>query len=73
MVSLSWDRLGLSAKGQTRKIKGYIGDFAIGDLDNNGSPEVVVAQVSKEGKIIRHDRSVIAAYSAFTPLSFARQ
>jgi TolB-like protein len=72
MVGLSWDRLGLSERGQTRKIKGYISDYAIGDLDNDGRKEVVVAQVGKEGTIIKHDRSSIVAYSGFTQLASAR-
>ena len=73
MVGLSWGRLGLAATGQTRKTKGYISDVAIGDLDNDGSKEVVVAVVSKEGKIIKRDRSVIATYSKFIQTASARE
>jgi hypothetical protein len=73
MVGLSWGRLGLAATGQTRKTKGYISDVAIGDLDNDGSQEVVVAVVSKEGKIIKRDRSVIATYSKFIQTASARE
>jgi TolB-like protein len=73
LVALSWGRLGLAATAQTRKTKGYISDVAIGDLNNDGRKEVVVAQVQKVGRIIKHDKSFVAAYSRFTPPSSTRE
>ena len=67
MAALSWQGIGLTLTRQTPQISGYISDYAIGDLDHDGRDEVVVAQVSKEGKIIRHDRSSIVAYQLTQP------
>ena len=32
----SWDGIGLAVLWRTRKLSGYISDFAIGDFDNDG-------------------------------------
>jgi TolB-like protein len=62
VASLSWGPLGLTLTRQTPKISGHISDCAIGDLDNDGAEEVVVAQVAKRGTAITSARSSINGY-----------
>ena len=47
----SWDGIGLAVLWQTRKLSGYISDFAIGDFDNDGKDELVAAIVIKTGSV----------------------
>ncbi|MDY6836410.1 MAG: VCBS repeat-containing protein [Thermodesulfobacteriota bacterium] len=47
MTSLAWNGLTLVPELQTPKLEGYISDFGIGDFDNDGAKEVVVAHVGK--------------------------
>ena len=46
---LVWDNLGLYPKWKTRKISGYISDYTIADIDNDGQDELVFSMVSKTG------------------------
>ena len=62
VASLSWGALGLTLTRQTPKISGHISDYAIGDFDNDGAEEVVVAQVGKQGTAITSARSSINGY-----------
>ncbi len=52
---LIWEEEGLTASWKTREIKGYIADYQIRDVENNGNEELVVAVVapadSEEGII----------------------
>jgi TolB-like protein len=61
-VSLSWDGFGLSENWHTRKVSGYFGDYAIGDVDNDGQPELVVAIVSRREGLVTKAKSSIIAY-----------
>jgi hypothetical protein len=47
MHRLRWREGGLQRVWQSRTTSGYIGDFAYGDLDADGTPEVIVAVVSR--------------------------
>ena len=61
--SLSWDGLGLTTKWKTRKISGFIRDYAVGDFDNDGRMELVSAVIQNEGRVLLIDpKSVIIAY-----------
>jgi TolB-like protein len=61
--SLSWTGLGLAPNWKTRKISGYIQDFALGDFDNDGQTELVAAVVVKAGSIaFTTPKSVLIAY-----------
>lgn len=52
VISFFWDGLGLSPEWKTRKLSGYIRDFAVGDFNNDGSDEIVCAIVLEEGRVI---------------------
>ena len=43
---LIWEEDGLTANWKTREIKGYIADYQIRDVENNGNEELVVAVVA---------------------------
>ncbi len=49
--SLGWDGLGLVPVWKTRTFSGRASDFAVGDFDNDGVDELVIAVVAKEGAI----------------------
>ncbi len=61
--SLSWDGLGLASTWQTRKISGYLADHAVGDIDNDGRPELVGVVVSQRGSLISKAASAVIAYN----------
>ncbi|MEN8245151.1 MAG: hypothetical protein ABFS43_09640, partial [Thermodesulfobacteriota bacterium] len=63
IIAFDWNGIGLTDKWITKKITGYMRDFAIGDHDNDGRDELVVALVLKEGRIVgTSPRSIIIAY-----------
>lgn len=63
IYSLSWDGLGLVENWKTRKISGYLPDFAIADMDNDGENELVVPVVTRIGaSYIYKSRSIIISY-----------
>lgn len=60
--SLSWDGLGLAENWHTRKVSGYICDYAIGDINNDGKLDLVAAIVSKRDVIGQKAKSTIITY-----------
>lgn len=60
--SLSWDGLGLAKNWHTRKVSGYICDYAIGDIDNDGELELVAAIVSKRDVLGQKAKSTVITY-----------
>ncbi len=58
IFNLGWDGLGLSENWRTKKIQGYVADYQIKDIDNDGEDEIVLAV----GLGTRLSRSVIVAY-----------
>ena len=61
IYNLEWDGLGLGENWKTRKINGYVADYQIGDIDNDGRDEIVLALVLSPGGFAR-DKSTIVAY-----------
>lgn len=59
--NLEWDGLGMSENWRTKKINGYIADYVIKDIDNDGKPEIVLAVALSVGTSIK-SRSAIVAY-----------
>ena len=52
---LAWDGLGLVPKWNTQAFDGRISDFVVGDFDDDGQDELVIAVVIKEGRIALTD------------------
>ncbi len=57
---LEWETLGMGMKWKTQKT-GYIADYVIGDVNNDGTKEVVFAVTLKSGVVIEDARSYIAS------------
>ena len=68
MISFSWNGLGLVPNWKSSEISGRISDFFIGDFDNDGIDELVLAVVLKEGSIAFTDaKSALIAYDLTVP------
>ncbi len=61
VYNLEWDGLGMAENWRTKKINGYVADYALKDVDNDGKPELVLALVQSVGASVS-DRSVIVVY-----------
>ncbi|MFH2012699.1 MAG: FG-GAP-like repeat-containing protein [Pseudomonadota bacterium] len=63
IYGLSWDGLGLTEDWRTRKISGYIADFQIKDIDNDGKDELVVGIIQfSVSSIFKTNKSYVLAY-----------
>ncbi|MFH1075733.1 MAG: FG-GAP-like repeat-containing protein [Pseudomonadota bacterium] len=68
ICSLSWDGLGLKENWKTPKIEGYVSDYAIGDIDNDGKNELVASVILKTGNSLVGDKqSTIISYDLQSP------
>ncbi|NIO04521.1 MAG: hypothetical protein GTN74_07870, partial [Proteobacteria bacterium] len=47
LVDLAWQGMGLLENWGTPEIVGYISDFQLRDIDNDGRDEIVMTAVSK--------------------------
>ncbi|MEN6431396.1 MAG: FG-GAP-like repeat-containing protein [Smithella sp.] len=65
IYNLEWDGMGMAENWHTKKINGYVADYCIKDIDNDGKQEIVLALVQSTGASIR-DRSVIVVYKMDT-------
>jgi hypothetical protein len=61
IYDLEWDGLGLVENWKTRKISGYVADYQLKDIDNDGQKEIVLALVLSVGSSLS-EQSVIVAY-----------
>ncbi len=55
----SYDNIGVQPKWQTRNIAGYISDYVIGDLNNDGINEIVLSSVAKGKSVLSKGKSYI--------------
>jgi TolB-like protein len=63
LVGLGWDGNGLVRQWFKREVSGQLDDFAIGDFDNDGTDEIVVAVILKQGASVASDpKSTLIAY-----------
>jgi len=62
VYNLEWEGTGVVENWRTKKISGYVADYQLKDIDNDGENEVVLALVLSVGGSIK-DRSVIVTYS----------
>jgi hypothetical protein len=64
--NLEWDGIGMAENWRTKKINGYVADYAIMDLDNDGKPKIILTLVKSVGAAIS-DRSVLVIYELEMP------
>lgn len=62
VYDLEWNGLGFVENWKTKRIQGYIADYQIKDIDNDGKPDVVLSLVLSYDLGI-NAKSVIVAYS----------
>ena len=65
IYNLEWDGLGLIENWRTKKINGYVADYAFKDVDNDGKPQIVLSLVLSTG-ISLTNKSVIVVYELDT-------
>ena len=61
--ALVWDNVGLRKKWKTRKFTGYISDYDVSDMDNDGNAELVFAVMAKKDGVLGEPKSYIVAWS----------
>lgn len=66
IYNLEWDGLGMSENWRTKKINGYVADYAMKDIDNDGKQEIALAVVQSVG-VTLSNRSVIVIYKLDAP------
>jgi len=59
IYNLEWDGLGLSEVWRTKKINGYVADYQIRDIDNDGQDEIVLALVLSVGPTIKTNSCLV--------------
>jgi TolB-like protein len=69
IANLIWDESALTTNWKTREIKGYVADYQIRDVDNDGEEELVVAVVAPPedttGLLSKKTRSNILFFKLF--------
>jgi len=61
IYSLEWNGMGMAENWKTQKINGYVADYQLKDIDNDGQNELVLAVVLSVGMSF-NEKSVIVAY-----------
>jgi len=65
-----WDGMGLANKWRTRKLTGFIRDFAVGDYDNDGGEELIIVLIQRTGDtILTTPKGNLVAYDMVLPES----
>jgi TolB-like protein len=65
IYDLAWEENTLTTNWKTKEIEGYISDFQIKDVDNDGEEELVVAVIDLGGVTTRKGTSKILFYKLF--------
>lgn len=60
VYNLEWDGLGLAEAWRTKKISGYVADYQLKDIDNDGQDEIVLALVLSVGPTIKTNSCLVA-------------
>jgi TolB-like protein len=63
--NLVWEDNALTTDWKTREIEGYISDFQVKDVDNDGEPELVISVIDPGGITTRTGTSKIYFYKLF--------
>ncbi|MFO8086044.1 MAG: VCBS repeat-containing protein, partial [Desulfobacterales bacterium] len=60
--ALTWDGLGLVPLWQTKKISGYVSDYCLADMNNDGTLELVATVVSRRDALLITPKSTVIWY-----------
>ena len=60
--ALVWDNVGLRKKWKTRKFTGYISDYDVSDMNNDGTDELVFAVMAKKDGVLADPKSYIVSW-----------
>jgi TolB-like protein len=60
--ALFWDDVGLRTRWKTRKFSGYVSDYDVNDLDNDGTDELVFALTTRSDTAFTEPRSHIVSW-----------
>ncbi len=63
---LVWDGIGMSSKGASTKITGYISDFYLIQQGRDGGAELLAAVVSERNSLIKDGKSTVIIYKYMT-------
>jgi TolB-like protein len=66
VYNLEWDGVGLGEAWRTKKISGYVADYQIRDIDNDGQDEIVLSLVLSVGPTLKTN-SCLVAYKLTPP------
>ena len=66
IYDMEWDGMGLAENWRTKRINGYVSDYQIKDIDNDGQNEIVLSIVLSVGMTLQ-EKSAIVAYKFMTP------
>lgn len=69
---LKWDQIGLVPVWRTRNVTKFIGDFTVGDVDDDGRMEIVAAIVQKTPSVLGSGSSYLAVFSVDNPNAAVR-
>jgi len=65
VVGLGWDGLAMANAWRTQDITGYVADFQIKDVDNDGRDEVVTVSCSKEFLKPKETKSLLMVFELY--------
>lgn len=63
LVSLSWNGFQMVENWRTAGLKGYLGDYALADADNDGKQQLVMAVKFKHKGLVDPARSAVVTYN----------
>ena len=66
IVDLEWDGISLEENWRTKRLDGYVADYEIGDIDNDGGKDLVIVLVTDIGLINKNAKSTILSYKLLT-------
>jgi len=66
VYNIEWDGIGFLENWKTRKINGYVSDYQVKDIDNDGQDEIVMALVLSVGATVKTN-SVVVSYRLMAP------
>ena len=66
IISLKWDKMGLSPEKSTQSISGYISDFDIIDANSDGVEELVFSVVKTDGILSQNTSSTLYSLNSLT-------